>query len=143
MTKEFCLNVQTDWAIRSWVQLGLRAKIIQLLQFHLFSQCSHYCLCQSPHWFKQNLAKVVTVVAEWIDGIHYRRIFKSSYRKLSWVRFEPTKTEFHSETLTNRAISSWVQLALRANFVQLLQFNLFISIHVLFWPLPLSVTTFV
>ena len=35
-----------------------------------------------------------------------------------------------------------VQLALRANFVQLLQFCLFFSVHISFPPLPLSVGTF-
>ena len=64
-------------------------------------------------------------VAEWVDtyGIHHWRIIWSSYRKLAWVGFEPTTTEFRSDTLTNWAIRPWVQLALGANFVQLLQFH--------------------
>ena len=35
-------------------------------------------------------------VAEWVDtyGIHHWRILWSSYRKLVWVGFEPTTTEF-------------------------------------------------
>ena len=38
MTTEFCLDALTDWAIRPWVQLALRASFVQLLQFHwLFS----------------------------------------------------------------------------------------------------------
>ena len=53
--------------------------------------------------------------------------FWNSYRKLAWVRFEPTTTEFSSDTLNDWAIRPWVQLALRANFVQLLQFHLFIQ----------------
>ena len=36
-------------------------------------------------------------------------------------------TEFRSDTLTVWAIRPWVQLALRANFVQLLQFLLFVQ----------------
>ena len=32
------------WAIRRWVQLALRANFVQLLQFHLFVQCSHFIL---------------------------------------------------------------------------------------------------
>ena len=28
------------------------------------------------------------------DGVHYWRIYRSSYRKLVWVGFEPTTTEF-------------------------------------------------
>ena len=51
----------------------------------------------------------------------------STYRKLAWVGFEPTTTEFCSDALTHWAIRSWVQLTLRANFVQLLQFHLFVQ----------------
>ena len=50
--------------------------------------------------------------------------FWSSYRKLAWVGFEPTTTEFRSDALTDWAIRPWVQLTFRANFVQLLQFHL-------------------
>ena len=53
------------------------------------------------------------------------RIFRSSYRKLAWVGFEPITTEFLSDTLTKLAIRPWVQVPVRANFVQLLQFHLF------------------
>ena len=57
------------------------------------------------------------------NGIHHWRILWSSYRKLDWVGFEPMTTEFHPDALTNWAIRPWVQIALRANFVQLLQFQ--------------------
>ena len=87
------------------------------------------CLHQLPHllWAKSHTGN--HVVAEWIDtyGIHHWRIFRSSYRKLAWVGFEPTTTEFRSDALTDWAIRPWVQLALRANFVQLLQFYLFVQ----------------
>ena len=63
--------------------------------------------------------------------LHHWRIFRSSNRTLAWVGFEPTTTEFRSEALTKDifaltdcAIRPWVQFALRANFVQLLQFHL-------------------
>ena len=59
--------------------------------------------------------------------IHHWRSFRSSYRKLAWVGFEPTTTEFRSDALTDWATRPWVQLALRANFVQLLQFYLFVQ----------------
>ena len=49
--------------------------------------------------------------------------FWRSYRKLAWVGFEPTTTEFLSDALTDWAIRPSVQLALRANFVQPLQFQ--------------------
>ena len=55
--------------------------------------------------------------------IYIWRILWSSYRKLAWVRFEPTTTEFRSDAPTDRAIRPGVQLALRATFVQLLQFH--------------------
>ena len=69
-------------------------------------------------------------VAEWADtyGIPHWRILWSSYRKLAWVGFEPTTTEFRSDALTDWAIRPWVQLALRANFVQLLQFHCLFSV---------------
>ena len=55
------------------------------------------------------------------------RILRSGYRKLVWVGLEPTTTEFYSDALTNWAIKPWVQLALRASFVQLFQFYLFVQ----------------
>ena len=42
--------------------------------------------------------------------------------------FRPTTTEFHSDALTDWAFRSWVQLAIRANFVQLLQFHRLFSV---------------
>ena len=60
--------------------------------------------------------------------IHHWQILWSSYRKFALVRFEPTTTEFRSDALTDWPIRSWVQLALRANFVQLLQFHCLFSV---------------
>ena len=51
---EFRSYALTDWAIRPWVQLALRANFVQLLQFHrLFSVTVHFghCLCHSPSLF--------------------------------------------------------------------------------------------
>ena len=58
-------------------------------------------------------------VAKWTDryGIYHWTILWSSYRELSWVEFEPMTTEFRSDALTDRAISPWVELDLRVNFV--------------------------
>ena len=39
--------------------------------------------------------------------------FRSSYRKVAWVGFEPTTTEFYSGALTDWAIRPWVQLTYR------------------------------
>ena len=86
-TTELRSGALTDWANRSWVELALRANFVQLLQFHLFSQCSrfisvfafvshHICL-------KRSLAQVITLVAKWIDtyGIYHWRIFRSRFKK--------------------------------------------------------------
>ena len=151
MTIEFRSDALTNWAIRPWVQLALRANFLQSLQFYLFVQCSRFisvfALVSRHICFNRSLAQVITLVAEWIDtyGIHHWRIFRSSYRKLAWVGFEPTTTEFRSDAPTDWAIRQWVQLALRANFAQPLQFHLFslFSIHVSFRSLLSSVATFV
>ena len=132
MTFEFCSDTLTNWAIRPWVQLALRANYAKLLQFHLFVQCPHFisviALVSCHICFKPNLSQVITLVVEWIDtyGINHWRIFTSSYRKLAWVGFEPMTTEFCSDALTDWAIRPWVQLTLRANFVQSLLFHLFV-----------------
>ena len=53
--------------------------------------------------------------------------FWGSYRKLAWVGFQPTTTEFRSDALTDWAIRSIVKLRIRANFAQLLQFHPFVQ----------------
>ena len=128
-TTEFCPNALIDWTIKPWDQLALRANFVQL--FHPFIHFSYFtsAIAFVSHriCLRRNLAQVITLVAEWVDTyrIHHWRIFKSSYRKLGWVGFEPTTTEFCPYALTDRAIRPWVELALRANFVQLLQFHIF------------------
>ena len=62
-----------------------------------------------------------------VYGIHQWRILRSSYRKLAWVGFEPTTTKFCSDALTKWAIRPWVQMDLKVNFVQLLQFHFFVQ----------------
>ena len=115
---EFPLDGLADWAIRPWVQLALRGNSVQLLQFHLFFQCSRFisvfAFVSRQICFKRSLAQVIVLVAEWIDayGIHHWRIFRSDYRNLAWVGFESTLTQVGSDALTNWAIRPWVQLAL-------------------------------
>ena len=75
-------------------------------------------------------------------GVHHRKVLWSSYRKLAWVGFEPTTNGFRSDVLTDWAIRPWVQLALRAKFIQLLQFHLLPSVCTSFRLLPSLVTTF-
>ena len=111
-----------------------RANFVQLYQFHpLFVITIHfgYCLRQSPRLFWSNVCWGNHIsVAEWVDtyGIYHWRILWSSYKKLVWVGFEPTTTEFHSDALTDWAIRPWVQLTLSANFVQLLQFHRLVNV---------------
>ena len=131
-TTEFRSHALADWVITASVRLAFRGNFVQLLQFHLFLRCSYFIsvvtFVNRQIFVKLTpIALVVTSVAEWINryGIHHWRIFGSSYRKLAWVGFEPMTTEFRSDALTDWAIRPWVQLALRANFVQLLQFHLF------------------
>ena len=73
-------------------------------------------------------------VAAWTDtyGVHHWTILRNSYRNLAWVGFEPTTTESYSDALTDRVIRPWVQLALRPNFVQLIQFYLLLIVWFLF-----------
>ena len=126
---KFCSDALTDWAIRQQVQFALRASFVQLIQFHrLFSVTFHFvhCLHQSPRLFKLKVSWGNHLsVAEWSDtwSIHHWKTLWSNYRKLAWVGFVPKTTKLRSDTLTHWAISSWVQLPLRASFVQELQFQ--------------------
>ena len=132
-TTEFGSDALTDWTIRPWVQLALRAKFVQLLLFHLSVQFSHFMLAValvSYHiCFMQNLAEIIMFAAEWIDtdGIQHWRIFRSSYGNLAWVGFEPMRNKIHSGALTNWVIKPWVEFTLRAIFLQLLSFHLFVQ----------------
>ena len=56
-------------------------------------------------------------------GIHHQRINRNNSRKVTSVRFEPTTTESRSDALTDWAVRPRVQLTLRANFIQLIQFQ--------------------
>ena len=107
-TTEFCWDALTDWAVRPWVQLTLKATFSQLLQFHCLLKVGFhfgYCLCPiTTVFFKFYFNRGIQMsVAEWIDryGIHHWTILRSSYRKLAWLGFEFTTTEFHSEALAN------------------------------------------
>ena len=70
-TIEFCSDALTDWPIKPWVQLPFRPNFLQLLQFHLFVQCSHFisaiALVSRHICFKRNLAEVIKLVVKWID----------------------------------------------------------------------------
>ena len=91
-TTEFCLDALTNRAIRPWVRLALRVNFVQLLQFHLFFQCSHFisAIASTSHHicFKRNLAQVIMLVVEWIDtyDIHQWRIFEVVIK--SWPEWD-------------------------------------------------------
>ena len=128
----------TYWAIRPWVQLALRASFVQPIHFHhLFSVTFHFLrLPSSVATFVSSKFSVCnqTTVVEWAAtyGIHHRPILWSSYRKMAWVGLEPTTTEPPSDALKHCAIRPWIQLVLRANFVQALQYHRFVLCHVSF-----------
>ena len=92
MTTKFRSDALTDWAIRPWVQVVLRANFVQLLQFHLFVQCSHFnsaIAFVSRHiCFKRNLAQEITLAVEWIDtyGIYHWRTFEVVIE--SWLEWD-------------------------------------------------------
>ena len=62
------------------------------------------------------------------NGIHHWRSLWSNYKKLAWAEFDPTITEYRSDALTDCTIRPWVQLALRSNFLLLLQFHCLFSV---------------
>ena len=65
-TTEFHSDHLTDWTIKPFAQLAVRARFVQLLQFHLFVPCSGFIsafACISGHIsFKTNLIQVVAWV---------------------------------------------------------------------------------
>ena len=71
-----------------------------------------WAVLMSSQRVKQLLSTDWLYIYIYIYGIHHRRILWSSYRKLAWVGFEPTTTEFRSDALTDWAIRPRVQLAL-------------------------------
>ena len=144
-TTEFHADGLTGWAISPWVELALRDNFVLPPQFHLFFSITFnfgYCLHQSPYLFslKFSWGNHISVV-EWTEtyNVHHWRILWSSHRKLTWVGFEHRKTVIRSSALSHWAIILWVELALRANFIQPLQFYLHISYRLL----SSSVSTFI
>ena len=72
---------------------------------------------------------ICVCVCVYVYSIHHWGILSSSCRELAGVVLEPTTSEFHSEALTDWAVMQWIQLALRANFVQPLEFRLLFSVR--------------
>ena len=133
-TTELCSDALTERAIRQAVQLALRANSVQLIQFDLFVSCSRFIstivLIRRHVCFKVKSRTWNHIsAAEWTDmyGIHHWMILRGRHKKLAWLGFEPRTTEFHSDALTDWATKPWAQRALRANFVQLIKFHLFVQ----------------
>ena len=103
-TTEFRSDALTDWAIRPWVQLALRDNFVQLLQFHLFAQCSRFISVfafVSHHiCFKRSLAQVISLVAEWIDT----KLNTQSFLNLKNFRQQSFSV---SDLLINQLFSVW------------------------------------
>ena len=88
-----------------------------------------HCLRESPDLLeaKSRIANHVTRGMNRYIWYSPLKDFWGSYRKLAWLGFEPTTTEIRSDGLADWALRPWFQLALRANFVQLLQYHLFVQ----------------
>ena len=82
---------------------------------------------------KQNKNKQI-----YMHGIHHWRILSSSYRKLAWMEFELTTTEFHSDALTNWTIRPWERQLCTATPI-----SSFVQCQISFRLLPSSVATFI
>ena len=124
------LSYQTMSSTRTQSQLCIATPISSFAQCPISSGLLLSSLTTFILILKFSWGNHVSVV-EWPDtyGIHQWTIIWSSYRKLAWVVIEPKTTEFHSDALTDWAIRPWVQLALTANFVQLLQFHHLLSVR--------------
>ena len=126
----------TNWAIRPWVQLALRTNSDSYSNF--ISLFSVHASC----WSLPSSMKSLT--GNHVSGrINSYIWYRTNYRKLAWVGFEPMTTEFQSDAQTDWTIRPWAQLNLRANFDSYSNFISLFSVRVSFWSLPLSVATFV
>ena len=143
-TTEFPSDALTDW-----VPLSLRANLVPPIHCHRFVSVRFhfsYCLHMSP---RLSLFEVCLRLSHECSrmndtyGIHHWRILWISYKMLAWVGFEPTTNEFCLDGLTNWAIRPWVELVLRANFVQVFWFHPFFQCEVFFRLLLSSLPTFV
>ena len=171
-TTEFRSEALTNWAIRPWVQLTLRANFVQLLQLHLcsvFTFHSGLCLRQSPHlllsevshrssrcsgmnWYiqyssrKDFLEVVIESWPEWdLNPWPLNSVLETDWAITPWVQLTLRANFVYISGHEFRSSSnrSWVQLTLGANFVQLLQFRVFFSVHISFRPLPSSVANLI
>ena len=128
------------------VQLGLRAYFSQLFQFQCHNSFWLFAFVSRHVYFHQRFPVGNHMsVFKWSEtyGILLWQNLQCCYRKLAWVWFEPTTTECNSVTLSHWAIGSWILLALRSNFSQLLRFHRMFSVTFYLGCLPSSVATFI
>ena len=102
VTKENNENVSTTLSLS--LSLSLSLYIYVYIHTYIY-MCVYVCLCVC------------------VSVIHHWRIRWSSFIKLNWVGFESKTTKFRPDAITQWAIRPWVQLALRANLLQLFQFH--------------------
>ena len=115
-TTGFRSDALTNWAIRPWFQLALRANFVQLLRFHrLFSVTFHfgYCLHQSPRSFSSNFCSGNHMsVAEWMLSI-FDWIWPYLYPQLHWWNCQTLINKRQEKRLEIRFFEIWGKIDLR------------------------------
>ena len=137
----FYFSVRTIWLLeivfleenfsKSWDQNPIAMSVWKRYHSTVCIASVRYVQVQdcNPYLHESRSTWNLSIIYLSVYGIHHWRIIWSSYRKLTWVGFEPTTSEFCWDALTDWAIRPWVQFTLRANFVQLLQFHRLFSVQ--------------
>ena len=91
----------------SWRKLIIKVETPKQSLQGIYSPGRNWCALQlmktyykswSPKKSWQSI--YIAIYITYIYGIHHWNFLRSSYRKLAWVGFEPTTTEFRSDTLS-------------------------------------------
>ena len=82
----------------------LPGKFSWIFAFVSFFKASNTLLTLAPPEPRGPLVYICIYIYVYTYGINHRRIFRSSYRKLAWVGFEPMTTEFRPDALTDWAM---------------------------------------
>ena len=94
MKKAICWILKLVWFRTKQVRAWLSFKKLSNIHISIYVYILIYYI-----------AYIYIYIYIYIYGIHHWRIFRSSYRKLAWVGFEPPTTEFRSDALTD-----WIDL---------------------------------
>ena len=92
-----------------------------LILFYIYTYVYYIYICIYIYIYIYIYIIYIYIYIHIIHVIHHWSILWSSYRKLAWVGFEPTNTEFRSDALTaltDRVTRLWVQLALRKMYTE-------------------------